>query len=184
MNNEQLAKSEIYKPYYKITTTKELLLFTLRICNMLETGEIEENRLNKIIIVNNILRINCNWKPHTFIGFAHNLKLCVEGNCFIVIDEALDAIFGTKPQNYSDTDIDSLRAIIYMLRCAIAHNPCAPIWSAKGAYDKNFKIEEIGYELKAKQLDGKPVKHVHYDGLKGVMALIDYSLKVVKEYGN
>ena len=70
-----------------------------------------------------------------------------------------------------------------MLRCAIAHNPCAPIWSAKGAYSKNFKIDEIGYELKGKQLDGKPVKHVHYDGLKGVMTLIDYSLKVAKGYG-
>jgi hypothetical protein len=148
---------------------------------MLETGEIEESRLNKTIIVNNILRIDCNWKSRTFIDFATNLRLCVLGNCFIVIDEALDGIFGDKPQNYLDTDIDALRAIIYMLRCAIAHNPTAPVWRVKGIYDNDFRIAEIGYELKAKQIDGKPVNHNHYGGLKGATSLINYSLKVVRE---
>lgn len=180
MDNSKLPKSKIYEPYYKITTIKELLLFTLRICFMLENGEIEENRLNKTIIVNNILRIECNWKSHTFVTFSTNLSLCVLGNCFIVIDEALDGVFGNKPQNYTDTDIDALRAIIYMLRCAIAHNPTAPVWHAKGAYSNDFRIAEIGYELRAKQLDGKAVNNSHYGGLAGAMSLIDYSLKVVK----
>ena len=184
MNNTKLAKSKIYEPYYQITTAKELLLFTLRICDMFEKGEISEEKFNKTIIVNNVLRINCNWKFNTFADFATNLRLCVLGNCFIVIDEALNEVFGNKPKEYSDTDIDALRAIIYMLRCAIAHNPTAPVWNAKGIYARDFKIAEIGYELKAKQLDKKIVKHNHYGGLKGIIPLMDYSLKIVRIYGN
>lgn len=184
MDDTRLIKSKISEPYYQVTTAKELLLFTLRICDMLEKGEIVENELNKTIIVNNILRIDCNWKSHTFTDFATNLKLCVMGNCFIVIDEALNGIFGDRPQNYSDTDIDALRAIIYMLRCAVAHNPTAPVWNAKGVYCRDFRIAEIRYELRVKQLNNIPVNHSHYGGLKGVISLIDYSLKTVKEYGS
>jgi len=182
MNNAKLTKSKIYEPYYKITTAKELLLFTLRICDMLEKGEIDENKLNRTILVDNILRIECNWKPHTFTTLAINLRLCVMGNCFIIIDEALNGIFGDKPEQYLDTDTDALRAIIYMLRCAVAHSPTAPVWEVKGRYRRNFRIDEIGYELRVKDLDGKPFKHNHYGGLAGVMSLINYSLEIVKKY--
>jgi hypothetical protein len=182
MKNIELPKSKIYEPYYRITTAKELLLLTLRICNMLEKGEISENKLNKTILVDNTLRIECNWEPHTLPRLAKNLRLCVAGNCFISIDEALDGILGEKPKEYLDTDIDALRAIIYMLRCAIAHNPATPIWKVKDTYRRNFRINEIGYELKIKDLDGRPLKHSHYGGLSGIISLIDYSLKVAKKY--
>ena len=96
MNNTKLAKSKIYEPYYQITTAKELLLFTLRICDMFKKGEISEEKFNKTIDVNNILRIACNWKSNTFADFATNLRLCVLGNCFIVIDEALNGVFDDR----------------------------------------------------------------------------------------
>jgi hypothetical protein len=182
LDNSETTTNKIYEPYYKITTIKELFLFTIRICFMLENDEIKENDINQTILVNNILRIDCNWNSDSIIGLSKNLNLCVLGNCFIVIDEALDSVFGDKPKVYTDTDIDALRAIIYMLRCAIAHNPTAPVWNAKGAYNKDFKIKEIGYELKTKQLDGKTLNHSHYGNITGVMSLINYSLKVVKEY--
>ena len=182
MGNSEITANKIFEPYYKITTIKELLLFTIRICFMLENDEIKGNDINHKIVVNNVLRIDCNWNSDSIIGLSNNLTLCILGNCFIVIDEALDNVLGNKPIVYSDTDIDALRAIIYMLRCAIAHNPTAPVWNAKGAYDKDFKIKEIGYELKAKQLDGKILNHGHYGNMQGIMSLINYSLKVVKEH--
>ena len=96
-----MTKNKIYEPYYKIMTIKELLLFTMRVCFMLENGEIQENVLNQTILVNNVLRIDCNWKSDSIIGLSTNLSLCVLGNCFIVIDEALDSVFGKKPKVYS-----------------------------------------------------------------------------------
>jgi len=104
------------------------------------------------------------------------------GNCFVIIDEALNQLCGEKPQHYSDTDIDALRAIIYMLRCAIAHSPTAPVWKAKGSFYRSFKISEIGYELDGRTLDGRGVEHKDYGGLVGAISLIDHSLKIVKKY--
>lgn len=184
MSSTKLDKSKIFEPLYQITTAKELLLFTLRICDMLKKGEIDESRLNKNIVVDNIIRIKCNWKSNCFADFANNLRLCVLGDCFVVIDEALNGIFGNKPEKYLDNDIDALRAIIYMLRCAIAHGPTAPSWKATRKYCRNFRIEEIGYELKVKELNGKYVNHSHYGGLKGAVSLINYSLEIAKRYSN
>lgn len=184
MNNKNLPRSKIFEPEYQITTAKELLLFTLLICNMFEKGEIEESKLNQTILVNNVLRIECKWPSDVSKKLAQNLRLSVLGNCFIVIDEALNGIFGKKPKKYSDNDIDSLRAIIYMLRCAIAHGPTAPSWKVKREYCRRFKIEEIDYELQLEGLDGKTVEHSDYGGLKGAMSLINYSLEIVRRHSN
>ena len=180
----KLLESKIFEPEYQITTAKELLLFTLRICDMFEKGEIEESKLNQTVLVNNVLRIECNWPSDLSKKLAQNLRLCVEGNCFIVIDEALNGIFGNKPEQYSDNDIDSLRAIIYMLRCAIAHGPTAPSWKVNRKYCRIFKIKEIDYELRLDGLDGKTVKHTDYGGLKGAMSLINYSLEIVRRHSS
>ena len=63
-------------------------------------------------------------------------------------------MFGQRPDNYSDNDLDSLRAIVYMLRNAIAHGAMTPRWQAKGVFCRKFRINEIGYELDATRLDG------------------------------
>ncbi len=184
MNSPKLDKSKIYEPIYQITTVRELLLFTLRICDMLKKGEIEENKLNQNIVVDNIVKIECNWKSENYTDFANNLRLCVLGNCFVVIDEALNRIFGDKPEKFSNNDIDALRAIIYMLRCAISHGPTAPRWKAEGKYCKNFKIEEIGYELKVKELNGQYIQHGQYGGIAGAISLINYSLEIARRYSS
>lgn len=184
MNNANLPRNKIFEPEYQITTAKELLLFALRICDMFEKGEIEESKLNQTILVNNVLRIECKWPSDVSKKLSQNLRLCVLGNCFIIIDEALDDIFGKKPEQYSDNDIDALRAIIYMLRCAIAHGPTAPTWKLNRKYCRRFKIQEIDYELPLDVLNGKIVKHSDYGGLKGSMSLINYSLEIVRRHPN
>jgi len=172
-------KKSILEPYYQITTIKETLLFTLRLCDMLKKGEIDKNTLNQSVIIDN-LRISPDWKSDIISDLVVNLRLSVLGTCFIVIDEALNGVFGEKPKKYADNDIDALRAIIYMLRCAIAHSPMAPRWQAKGEYRRKFRINEIDYEIDATQLDGKIVKHGDYGALAGVATLINYVLEVLK----
>lgn len=176
--------SRIHEPEVKITTIKELLFFTLRICNMLENKEIDEKSINKQLIIDNgNLVIESKWKSEVFPGFAKNLRLCVLGNCFIIMDEALDVILGPKPKEYSDNDIDSLRAIVYMLRCAVAHNPTAPVWNAKGIYNKNFYIRDIDFRLDTTKLDGKILDFRHHGGIAGVVILLDYTLNIIRSYG-
>ena len=173
----------IFDPYYRVITIKEMLIFTLRLCNMLEKGDIDKNILNQSVTIDNI-RISGAWEPKSMSNFAANMRLCMLGTCFIVMDEALDNVFGKKPEDYADNDTDALRAIVYMLRCATAHGPTAPRWQASGIYNRIFRINEIGYKIDATQLDGKIVKHGDYGALKGVITLLDYTLEVLKRHRN
>lgn len=88
-------------------------------------------------------------------GIADNLRVITMGTCFIAFDEALDQVFGKKPETYSDSDIDSLRAIIYMMRCAFAHTPASPKWCIKTKNRRIFSIKEINFVIDFSQLNGK-----------------------------
>ena len=153
MTKRELDKSKIFEPFYQITTAKELLLFTIRIRDLFKKREIEESKFSQTIVFDG-LRIHGAWKSNDLDNISHNLLLCALGHCFVVIDEALNGIFGDKPNEYSDSDIDALRAIIYMLRCAISHGPTAPHWKAEGKYRRNFEIRGIGYQLNIGKLNG------------------------------
>ncbi len=181
MTKRELDKSKIFEPLYQITTAKELLLFTIRIRDLFKKGEIEESKFSQTIVFDG-LRIQGAWKSNDVNDLSHNLLLCALGSCFVVIDEALNGIFGDKPNEYSDSDIDALRAIIYMFRCAISHGPTAPRWKAEGKYRRNFEIREIDYQLNIGELNGKYFKHVQYGGLPGVGSLINYSLEIAKRH--
>jgi len=70
---------------------------------------------------------------------SKNLLFMALGTTAIVIDTALDAVFGSK--NPSDTSqIGAARAIIYMLRCAFAHDMAFPVWSCKTKYQMQYAI--------------------------------------------
>src|SRR4030042_768220 len=120
-------KNLIFEPYNQITTVMGTLVFTFRLCDMLEKGEIDNITLNQKVIIDGI-KIIPDWTPNKISNLVLDIRLSILGMCFIVLDEALNNVYGEKPKKYSDNDIDALRAIIYMLRCAIAHGPVAPRW--------------------------------------------------------
>jgi len=160
---------------------REMLIFGLRICDALSKSEIDETIINQSAMIDGI-KINPTWNSENISDLTKNMRLCILGTCFIVLDEALDDVFGEKPKSYTDSDIDSLRAIIFMLRCAIAHGPMTPRWQAKGIYNGVFRIKEIDYKIDTTRLDGEIVKHGDYGALPGTFKLIGYTLTILKRY--
>ncbi|GAI22388.1 unnamed protein product, partial [marine sediment metagenome] len=64
-----------------------------------------------------------------------------------------------KNEPYQDTDEErrAVRCIVYMYRCAFAHNPIQPRWNVSNTnYDGIFEVPSIGYVLSTRGLDGKP----------------------------
>jgi hypothetical protein len=114
------------------------------------------------------------------ILISENLNRTTLGTCFITMDEALKGLFG-KPPEKATNDLDSLRIIIYMMRCCFAHNPTEPKWEIHSIYRKVFKIEEIDFILDLSNLDGIPVKFEHHHGSSGLMNLVGYCLKILKD---
>lgn len=111
---------------------------------------------------------------------SYNLIISVAGTCAIQMDTALDELFGTNKQENPDTDIASLRAAVYMLRCAFAHNPLRPVWEARASYQKRFQIPTINFSLDATQLDGRNLMPNQFGGWEGFARLIQYCMEIAE----
>ncbi len=175
-------------PLMQVRTAKSLWLLTLYICNGIEKGKIPHELFSETLKLTSggkeIVTIHPIWKEGVLDDLTHNLKQGVVGICCVAFDSALDEVLGAKPQQYSDSDIDALRAIIYMIRCAFAHEPTSPKWLVKQKYRRAFRINEIGLEADFSKLNGQVASHDHYGGWGGLFKLFDYCEKVVIEHSS
>jgi len=119
-------------PYVKAKAVYDSWIFSLYVQARIKNGKIPRYIFNKELTIKTNGKIDVTIKPPTqgepdINGVADNLRIITMGTCFIAFDEALNDIFGEKPKTFSDNDIDSLRAIIYMMRCAFAHTPASPM---------------------------------------------------------
>lgn len=122
-----------------------------------------------------------NYDEHQVETMIMNLRNISLGACFIGFDEALKDAF--KNKEIKDNDINSLKDIIYMLRCAFAHTPSKPTWNiAKDKYQKRFEIKEINFSMDFNNLHGKEVEITYQDGAPSLWNLMEYCLSVLKKY--
>lgn len=142
------------------------------------------------------LRITQNGKRIAVVNPSHALNICgvaqdlsnvIKGSCFIAFDAALDQLFKRKPRNfplvYSKMPEGTLRLIVYMMRCAFAHNPALPVWEVNKEYRnvKVLKIPEIPFEIDITQLDKRPLDESQH-GQVPVLYLMKHCLATIKKY--
>jgi len=176
-----MSEPPIPNPKARICAARNLLMFGLCISDIIMHDKFDIGLLQKVRRFQNIEFIPT-WDARTLLAQPKNLNMCVLGNCFLAVDEALEDVFGRKPSTFADTDLDSLRAIVYMLRCAIAHGTTAPRWNAQGQFRRVFRINEIGYEFDARNIHNKLIQHKDYGRLKGALSLIDYAEKLIDRH--
>ena len=174
-------------PYMKAKAVYDSWIFSLYIQAGIKYGEIPHFIFNKELTIKTNGEIDVKIKPPTqeepdINGIADNLRVLTMGTCFLAFDEALDKIFGEKPKTYSDNDIDSLRAIIYMMRCAFAHRPASPMWRIKRENRKIFSIKQINFEIDFNQLNGKNLIYEHHGGSQALWHLMEYCMATIKEH--
>jgi len=102
---------------------------------------------------------------------AFNAVISAVGQAAIVADSALDQVLG--PRDSKDTSpTGSLRAVIYMVRCAFAHSPQAPVWECRGPYHATFRVREAALTFDGSLLDGKPMRLLDIGGLEAFVRLL------------
>ena len=178
------TNSKNLSPLVKVRTIRSLLLTTLYICNGIETGRIPAQLFNEDLQLRADGKIFGIARPlvrtDDLTGEVNNLKVGMLGVCCIGLDTLLDEAFGKKPENYDDSDIDALRAIVYMIRCAFAHEPTLPVWKITSRkYLREFRINELDIEVDLINLNRQVLIGSQYGGWEGIFKIMDYCEKVV-----
>ena len=183
------SNKEELTPYIQAKTIFDTWIFTHCILNAISKNRIPAHIFQSPLKISDEsgrgVTVDYKQKVGNISVIADNLRLVLTGTYFITLNEALDRIFGEKPGCSENTAIDSLRAIIYMFRCAFAHTPTRPIWVInKEKYKKIFRINEIDFEIDFRTLNGRELEASHYDGWYGLMRIMRYCLKIIAAHQN
>ena len=183
MDNLNTGMTKELSPLQKAVAARNLFIATIYVCNGMAKGNIPLSTFNEPIVFapNNEKIAICKnvWNERDLSIIEHNLLQGIIGVCCTALDEALDSKFGEKPMQYSNSDIDNLRAIIYMIRCAFAHTPTSPVWQINKRYQKSFHINELNITMNFEKLDKKRLVMADHNGLTGFCKLMDFCVRVI-----
>jgi hypothetical protein len=155
-----MSETNKLTPSVTAETARNLWLFTLYLCNGIVKGKINYTLFQEQLDIEasgkRIYKIYPQWQPEHIELLKDNLQSSVLGTVFLVLDQQLDRICGKKPKQYNDSDLDALRAIIFMLRCAFAHATTNPRWRITNKqYKRLFCINTMDLEIDFSSLDGE-----------------------------
>jgi hypothetical protein len=113
------------------------------------------------------------------LGAENSIRLSA-GALFLALDTALEeAGFKTDPS--AQDAFGQLRILIYMCRCAFAHNVLAPHWNVNGQYRRQLKIalSSISLQLDLNQLAGQPFDIHQIGGYSQLFKIKDHILQIL-----
>jgi hypothetical protein len=88
------------------------------------------------------------------------------GTSAMVLDAAFE-VAGLKNKPLSLKPEDELRTLVYMVRCAFAHNPALPLWKAQGeqyARMLSLSVDGAPLTIDLASLHGRPFDYDHIGG--------------------
>ncbi len=101
----------------------------------------------------------------------------------ITLDSAYEAASISSNPESSDSH-DELRSLIYMVRCAYAHNIAAPLWEVRGKNLKNVELDLEGerVSLDLKDLHGKQFEYSHIGGFSNWLKIRRLAVNHLEKY--
>ena len=88
------------------------------------------------------------------------------GASAMVLNAAFDVAGGARKPT-SRLPEDELRTLVYMVRCAFAHNPAFPLWKARGkefVRQLSLPLDSGSLTVDLRLLNGKPFEYEHIGG--------------------
>lgn len=120
------------------------LTFAIKLLAYVELGKIRKDEFDTEVVVL-MRKNNLHFEAATFKSYddiilaAQNNYTITLGFSAIVMDRALsDAGFAHDLP--SPSPCRDLRALVYMLRCAFAHDMMQPRWKAKGSFARELRV--------------------------------------------
>jgi hypothetical protein len=172
-------------PYDKVRNARNQLGFVLRL-----SEAVEQNRIGTTNFVTELRMLEEGTDKELVVfkqapteadlgDFTYNLLVTALGTLAVSMDTALEAHFGGRGASLS-SEVEDAWALIYMLRCATAHDPLEPKWVVtKAKYKRTLSIPSIHMAGDLSTLDGKPVQFGHFGGWVGLFRLTEFVMNLL-----
>lgn len=121
------------------------------------------------------------YTPRELVVVAFNVVFATLGVLAIAADSALDSLGPRRVEDMSE--VGALRTIVYMLRCAFAHDPLTPTWECRKDYRGRFEIPSIHVAVDFAALDGKTLTPGDLGGLGAITRIIELCIVTLESKG-
>ena len=136
--------------------------FAIKLLTHFELGKVDKQQFDVETTIF-LERKNIHLKTNLFhtnddlVNAATNNFNITLGATAIILDESLTSA-GFKNSCGDTSEQDQLRTLIYMIRCAYAHNMIEPRWEVRGKclQTLKYRILEQTFEVKLPELNGRP----------------------------
>lgn len=130
------------------------------------------------------INIKRTYTPSEIQGWSWNLLLSSLAITAQALDRAFIDAFGVRPLDRRPppvldelTDVEAAWTMIYMIRCAFAHNPFNPRWECRGAYVGRFQVRALQLTLDTTDLHGKRLKQEDFGGFPGYLEVLRFCVR-------
>lgn len=163
MNSVSLALEDIEHAFKQLE-------FSIKLMCYCELGNIDPKEFDTdvtILLENENVSFPSGWfQNKESIEKAAQIGVSIAfGVTAIVLDAALD-VAGIQRNPSSNLEADVLRSLVYMVRCAFAHNSAMPSWEVRGAYLRPMSLIVNGEALNIdlSRLHGQAFEYEHIGG--------------------
>jgi hypothetical protein len=165
MNNEiSLALDDV-------THAFQHLEFAIKLMCYCELDHLDRSKFDSDVTIL-LEKENVRFPPNTFqtldsvvLASQANVGVCF-GTTAIILDAAFEAAdIPRRPLSHAPAD--ELRTLVYMVRCAFAHNPAMPCWNAKKLYARSLSLplgSSSAFSMDLAALNDKPFEYEHIGG--------------------
>ena len=164
------------------------LEFAIRLMCYCESGHLDLPNLDTDVSIL-FERENVGFPSGTFstieavVPAAQALVGMAFGTSAMVLDAAFQ-VAGFKNNPDSRQPSDELRTLVYMVRCAFAHNPALPLWKAHGkqyARMISIPVGGIALSIDLASLHGQPFEYDHIGGFASWLRIRTASEALIRD---
>ncbi len=152
-----------------------------------ERGDLDRERFDSDVIIllseENVVFPDGGFQSDKEVLTASQINV---GVCFgvsaIVLEAAFEAAKIERDPN-SQNPRDELRTLVYMVRCAFAHNLAKPCWEARGAFARKIQLNlgENVLSIDMVALHENAFEYSHIGGFANWYTIRDKAVRVIKD---
>jgi hypothetical protein len=163
------------------------LAFAIKLLTYTELGRIDKAQFDGDVLIK-LNKRNLSFPAETFrsdndIVLAAQNNFCITlGFTAVVLDEALDRAGLGRDLDAASPHRD-LRALVYMIRCAFAHDMMNPRWVARGPFARPLcvSLPSGALRLDAAALNGVAFEDAHVGGMETYFEIKDEVARIAVE---